>query len=179
MRHAHGAFMDPAQTQTPSRLLAVGLLFLAFAGIAWSGLGDSKAAFTNFVMPGDPGPFFLADFSIAVIALAGAGLTVRSLLLRRRAGPGSRAGYGGDTPLSRWVLPAVFVITLVGLPTAMTALGTPAAIAVFAFGWIAALQLRSKKSLVPGLAAALLGAAAASAFVQLVFIRLLAAPLPL
>lgn len=170
--------MDPAQSQTPSRLLAIGLLLLVVATIAWTLLRQSKAAFTNFVMPGDPGPFFLADFSIAIIGLAGLALLVRSLVGGGSLRPAASAGPGVGTSVLRWGLAAAFVLTMVTLPTAMTMLGTPAAVAVFAFGWIFALQSRSRIPLVPALLTAALSAAAAGAFVQLVFIRLLATPLP-
>ena len=170
--------MDHAPTQNPSRLLIIGLLFLAVAGIAWFTLQQSKAAFTNFVMPGDPGPFFLADFSIAIIGLAGLAVVVQSLVLARRIRPAGHAWRGFDPAVLRWALPAGFVITLILLPSAMTALGTPAALAIFAFGWILALQMRSGKPLASSLITAALSAVAASAFVQLVFMRLLATPLP-
>lgn len=170
--------MDHAPTQNPSRLLIIGLLFVAVAGIAWFTLHQSKAAFTNFVMPGDPGPFFLADVSIAIIGLAGVALVVQSLVLARRLWPAGHAGRGIGPSILRWALPVGFVVTLIALPSAMTLLGTPAALAIFAFGWILALQMRSGKPLAASLIVAAPSAAAASAFVQLVFIRLLATPLP-
>lgn len=170
--------MDHAQSQTPPRLLTIGLLFLIAATIAWVLLRQSKAAFTNFVMPGDPGPFFLADISIAIIGLAGLALVIRSLVAGRRIWQAAQAGPGTGVSVLRWGLAAAFVLTLLTLPTAMAVLRTPLAVATFAFGWILALQIRSRISLGPGLLTALLSAVAAGAFVQLVFIRLLATPLP-
>lgn len=173
-----GAIMDHAPSQTPPRLLLTGLLFLIVAAIAWFSLNQSKAAFTNFVMPGDPGPFFLADFSIAVIGLAGLALVVRSRAAGRRIRTAGHAGSGTGPCVLRWGLAAAFVLTLATLPSAMTMLGTPVAVAVFALAWILVLQVRSRVPFLPGLLTAALSAAAAGVFVQLVFMRLLATPLP-
>ena len=170
--------MDNAPSQTPFRLLTIGLLFLIVAALAWFLLNHSKAAFTNFVMPGDPGPFFLVDFSIAIIGLAGLALSVQSLLLIRRERPTDHARGTLNLSVPGWGLAAIFVMTLAALPAAMIALGTPAAIAIFAVTWITALQLRSGKPLISSVIIAAVSAAAASAFVQFMFIWLLATPLP-
>lgn len=170
--------MDPFQLQSRSRIFTIGVLLATIAVTAWLILQDSKAAFTSFVMPGDPGPFFLADISILAIGLAGVILVIQAIVLHRRPWTEGDAGKAGKR-IMRCLLPAAFVLTLWGLPAGMAALGTVPAFALFSFGWITALQFRSRRRLIPSLVTAALGAVAVSLFLQLVFIRLLATPLPL
>ncbi|MFD2238021.1 hypothetical protein [Aureimonas populi] len=152
-------------------------IFLGIAALGWALLRQSEAAFSNFVMPGDPGPFFLARLCLAAIFLAGLVLALHAVRLLRRAPPAGQAPRGGAAP-ARWLLPAGFTLSLLAMPALMTGLGTTLAVFLFSCPWILILHGREARLGPLAVAGALAASGAAAGFVSLVFIRLLNVPLP-
>lgn len=160
------------------KTVAAGVLFLGIATVGWLVLNHSIDLFSGNRIPGDPGPFFLGHLCLGIIAIAGA------ILL-------ALAGWAAATTervfiptpflieIARdWALPAGFVASLIMMPTAMRAMGTPIAVAVFSIGWIyILLAMISGHSRSNGIEALLFGGATAG-FVYLFFLRLLTLPLP-
>lgn len=160
-----------------STLAAAGI-FLAIGGAGWLMLGASRREFTNFVMRGDPGPFFLADLCLAAIGLAGVILAARggAQYLQSRA-EGIRLTWSVRDWLI-WLVPALFVASLLVLPWAMRALGSTLALSLFAVAWMAALLRQSGAARRRVVLMPLAGGLATAGFVDLVFVRLLNLPLP-
>lgn len=158
---------DPAPASPP--FLSIGALFAATALLAWAALAQGKRGSAS-VMPGDPGPYFMAHIAIAAILLAGVILCLQGL----RQGPAALA----RPDLRAWRQPAIYVASLIFMPLAMLHLGTPLAVALFAFLWISGLARASGHEIGMALVLGALGGVAASAFTYGVFIRLLNLPLP-
>lgn len=161
----------------PRAAFGTAVLFLSFAILGWALLRESEAQFSNFVMPGDPGPFFLARLCLSAIFLAGLGMAGRGLLLMRRSRLAPEPS-GEQPSLRRWLLPAGFTFSLLAMPALMAAAGSTAAIFLFSLPWILILQAREKRLAPWTILGALAAASAAAGFVALVFIRLLNVPLP-
>lgn len=149
------------------RHLAGGLLLLAFALVGGAALQSSRAAFTNFVMPADPGPFALPALCLLAVGATGIGLLIAGLRAPRDPAPA--------TGKTRSLMPLLFLASVVAMPVLMAHLGTAPAVALFTFGWMMViaggpLAGRLLRSALVGLGTGLA--------VYVIFIRLLTLPLP-
>ncbi|BBU54386.1 hypothetical protein KU6B_06510 [Mameliella alba] len=170
--------MTPPIEESARKTFAAGLFFLLLAGAGWLLLRHSITLFSGNQMPGDPGPFFLSQLCLTI--LAGAGLlllVIGSWSWAREARQHRHTGAIVNT-VREWSLSAGFVLTLLVMPAAMRLLGTPAAVALFSIGWIYILLVSISGHSWRNLIEAAAFGMATAAFIHLFFVRLLTLPLP-
>jgi len=170
--------MTPPIEGSAPKSIAVGLFFLILTVAGWLALRHSEAGFRGSVLPGDPGPFYLARLCLSVLGIAG----VVILILGVSGAVGSRSGFmptfGLLEAAKRWIASLGFVVSLMLMPAAMDWIGTTYAVAAFSILWTYLLIAATRgHSLRGALEAAVFGVATA-ALVHLIFVRLLLLPLP-
>jgi len=170
--------MTPPIDGFARKTLAVGLFFLLLAGIGWLVLRQSRNMYSGMSMPGDPGPFFLIGLCLWVLLIAGGLLFVLGLLGFRDQGETFTPTYRLVEIARAWALSITFVVTLLLMPSAMRALGTTFAVALFSMVWIYVLLTAVRGHALRHVVEALLFGAGAALFVNLIFVRLLTLPLP-
>jgi hypothetical protein len=159
------------------KTIAAGVLLLALSAVGWLVLQHSISIFSGNQIRGDPGPFFLSNLCLSVIAIAGACLLALgvggAVGARGQGGPVDRAAA-----LRAWGLPLGFVATLACMPLAMDTVGTIPSVAVFTCVWVYILLVNlGGHSWLHAVEAVLFGAGTAGV-VQVLFVRLLTLPLP-
>lgn len=174
--------MTPPIEGSARKTLAAGMLFLLLAGLGWLMLRHSQGLYATAPMRGDPGPFFLITLCLGVIGAAGALLAALGLWALARA-PAPRPATAGLAATARaralsGALSGAFVASLIAMPSAMQALGTTPAVALFATGWIYALLAALRGHSLRHAAEALAFGLATAAVIDLMFLRLLTLPLP-
>ncbi len=164
----------------PLRQLLAGLMFLAVAGLGWWVMEGDRQAFTTFVMPGDPGPFLLPQMLFLTVAAAGLWLmgVAGVQMARQGRGTGPRRRQPRREAIVQILLPAGFLASVGSMPFMMQAIGSLAAMALFAVTWIAVLGLRAVGPSLSLAATALVFGVGAALFTQGLFVRLLNVPLP-
>jgi len=164
--------------QSHRRSFAVGLVFLGISAAGWFMLEQSRRDFSSFVMPGDLGPFFLAELCLSAIALTGLAMLAQGgfRYVRTRQAGVSLSRAAGD--YRRWLVPVLFMASMTLLPMTMRAVGTIPALGGFSVLWIFVLCQQSAVPLRRSVAMALGGGIGVGVFVHIVFVRLLNLPLP-
>ncbi|MFV0243587.1 MAG: tripartite tricarboxylate transporter TctB family protein [Qingshengfaniella sp.] len=152
------------------RRIASGTLFLAIAVIGFWMLQESRANFTNMIMPADPGPFSLPAICLSLIGLTGLGLLGLGLTTRD-----STRQHAGE---ARFVLPALFLVSLMALPLIMPLLGTALAVGLFSTLWILLLDADLNGLYPRTVIKALIFGAGTGLVIHGLFVRLLTLPLP-
>ena len=170
--------MTPPIEGSAPKSIAVGLFFLILAAAGWLALRHSEASFGGAVLPGDPGPFYMARLCLSVVGIAG----IIVLILGVGGALSARSGFLPTLSLmdaaKRWLASLGFVLSLLLMPSAMDWIGTTYAVAAFSILWTYVLIAATRgHSLRGALEAALFGAATA-ALVHVIFVRLLLLPLP-
>ncbi|WP_171060527.1 tripartite tricarboxylate transporter TctB family protein [Poseidonocella sp. HB161398] len=167
--------MQPPIDGSTRKTFAAAAFFLVLCVLGLAILRDSRLAWQGMKMPGDPGPFFLIRLCLWATGIAGAGLLVLGVLTRR---PAPQPTGEMVAAARSWILSGLLVLSLLAMPWLMQAIGTPQAVALFAAPWILLLGTISRgwhpRLLIPAAGFGL----ASAVFVHLVFIRLLALPLP-
>ncbi|MEN9059778.1 MULTISPECIES: tripartite tricarboxylate transporter TctB family protein [Alphaproteobacteria] len=170
--------MTPPIEDSARKTFAAGLLFLFMAGAGWLLLRHSIALFSGNQMPGDPGPFFLSQLCLIILATVGFVLLVIGAWSWARDAQRHRHTGAIVAMLREWSLSAGFVLTLLTMPAAMRLLGTPAAVALFSIFWIYVLLVSISGHSWRNLIEAAAFGTATAAFIHLFFVRLLTLPLP-
>lgn len=170
--------MTPPIDGSARKTLAVGLFFLLLAGIGWLVLQQSQNMYSGMSMRGDPGPFFLIGLCLWILLAAGGLLVVLGIWGFRVESENFTPTYRLVETARAWALSIAFVASLLLMPTAMRALGTTYAVALFSIVWIYVLLTAVRGHAPRHVIEALLFGAGAALFVNMIFVRLLTLPLP-
>lgn len=170
--------MTPPIDGSATKTLWAGLLFVCLTLIGFLLLRYSIVHNAGTPIPGDPGPFFLPTICLVAIGATGVFLIGHCAVMSvsKFRTPIRFATF--DVEPRTLGLTLGFVLTLCLIPTAMMALGTFYVVTAFATLWIYVFLVAGHgHSLRNGIEAVGLGFATAI-FINIVFVRILALPLP-
>ncbi len=170
--------MTPPIENSAYKTLAVGIFFLLLAVASWLLLRHSITLFSGNQMPGDPGPFFLSQLCLAILAVAGVVLIAIGVWCVAHEERRHKHTSQLVSAAREWSLSIGFALTLLSMPVMMRLLGTPAAVALFSVTWIYILLVSISGHSWRNLIEAVLFGAATAGFIHLFFVRLLTLPLP-
>lgn len=170
--------MTPPIEGSAAKSIAVGLLFLLLTAGGLLALQHSEAGFGGSVLPGDPGPFYLARICLALIGIAGIVVLLLGVVGAISARSAATPTYRLVDAARRWAASLGFVVSLIVMPSAMEWIGTTSAVAAFSILWTYLLIVATRGHSLRGAVEAAIFGVATAALIDLVFVRLLLLPLP-
>lgn len=160
-------------TSPHTRRIVNGFIFLTISAGGFAMLQASRQNASGMAMPTDPGPFALPAICLTAIGVTGIVLLLLGFLHRETPPHNQPVRMRID-----YLRPVLFLISLMLLPWLFDLIGTTSAIVVFSFIWMAGLNATTTSSITRRLLTAAIFAALAGMLVEVIFIRILALPLP-